>query len=269
MKTYFLKLKSILYLAFVISLFSCDGRREFADLLETGVNLDNYDIILLVSGDTQNVTATFEPNIIPNRDYIWTVDDPTIADLVINEDESVSLTATGSGEATLTVVAEDDTSITASAPLKVISGAPVDITDQATITVNREYPGTGGAEGAEGSLKLIDGDLGTKYLAGYVAPFWVNLEFETPVVVGYYSLTSGNDAPSRDPLDWEIQASQDGLTWVTLDARSNYTFPDRILTREFYFDNNTPYKIYRFNVLKNNGSSLFQMQEWRLFNLPN
>ncbi|QCX37410.1 discoidin domain-containing protein [Aureibaculum algae] len=267
MKTYFLKFKNIAYFVFAIAIFSCDGRREFADLLETGVNLDNYDIILLVSGESQDVTATFEPNIFPNRDYIWSVDDTSVADLVINADKSVSLTATGSGETMLTVTAADDASITASAPLKVISGAPVDITDQATITVNREY--SGGPNGAEGSLKLIDGDLGTKYLSGFVAPFWINLEFEEPVVAGYYALTSGNDASSRDPRDWEIQGSQDGVTWVTLDARSDYTFPDRILTREFYFDNNTAYKIYRFDILNNNGSSLFQMQEWRLFNLPN
>ena len=267
MKKYFLKLKNLIFLTFLVSLLSCDGRRDFPDLLETGVNLDNYDIILLISGDTQDVTATFEPNIVPNRDYTWIVEDPSVADLVINIDKSVSLTATGSGETILTVVAEDDISITASAPLKVISGAPVDITDQATITVNKEY--SGGANGGEGSLKLVDGDLDTKYLAGYSAPFWVSLEFDTPVVAGYYALTSGNDAPGRDPRDWEIQGSNDGETWVTLDARADYTFPDRVLTREFYFDNNTAYKFYRFDILKNNGSSLFQMQEWRLFNLPN
>ncbi|WP_308992393.1 discoidin domain-containing protein [Mariniflexile litorale] len=267
MKTYFLKLNNIVYLAFLISLFSCDGRRDFPDLVESDVNLDNYDIILLISGDSQNVTASFEPNIVPNRDYVWAVDDPNVADLVVNEDKSVSLTATGSGSTTLRITAADDDSITASVPLKVISGAPVDITDQSTITVNREY--NGGANGSEGSLKLIDNNLDTKYLSGYVAPFWINLEFDTPVIAGYYSFTSGNDAPSRDPRDWEIQGSLDGTTWDTLDTRTEYSFPDRKLTREFYFENSTAYKYYRFDVLKNNGNSLFQMQEWRLFSLPN
>ena len=267
MKIYIFKFRNIAFLAIFLSIISCEGRRDFPELQETSVNLDNFDIILLVSGDTQDVTATFEPNIAPNRDYLWTVDDPSVADLVINEDKSVSLTATGSGETTLHITATDDDSITASAPLRVISGAPVDITAQSTITVNREY--SGGADGAEGSLKLIDGDLDTKYLSGYVAPFWVNLEFDEPIVAGYYAFTSGNDAPSRDPRDWEIQGSQDGVTWETLDTRSEYSFPDRKLTREFYFENNTAYKYYRFDVLSNNGSSLFQMQEWRLFSLPN
>lgn len=267
MKIYIFKLRNIAFLAILLSIISCEGRRDFPDLIETGVNLDNYDIILLISGDTQNVTATFEPNIVPNREYVWTVDDPSVADLVINEDKSVSLTATGSGETIVRITAVDDATITAAARVKVISGAPVDITDQSTITVNREN--SGGPNAGEGSLKLVDGDLGTKYLSGYLAPFWVNLEFDEPIVAGYYAFTSANDAAGRDPRDWEIQGSQDGVTWETLDTRTQYSFPERNLTREFYFDNNTAYKYYRFDLLSNNGDGLFQMAEWRLYSLPN
>ena len=203
MKTYFLKFKNVALLAIIIAFLSCEGRRDFPELFETGVNLDNYDIILLISGDTQDVTATFEPNVVPQREYIWTVENPSVADLVINEDKTVSLTATGSGETTLTITAADDPSVTASAPLKVIAGAPIDITSQAIITVNKENGGGPGA--GEGSPKLVDGNINTKYLAGYSTPFWVTLEFPQPVVAGYYALTSGNDASSRDPKDWEIQ----------------------------------------------------------------
>lgn len=267
MKTNLFKLKSLVYCAMSIVLFSCDGRTDFPDLIETGVSLDNYDIILLESGDTKDVTATFVPNIAPNRDYRWTVDNPSVASLVMNEDKSVTLTATGSGETILRITAIDDTTVTASAPLKVIAGPPIDITSQATITVNREN--SGGPTANEGSPKLIDGKIDTKYLASYVAPFYINLEFDQPVIAGYYALTSGNDGPDRDPKDWKIEGSQDGITWKVLDTRTEYKFPDRKLTREFYFNNNTAYKFYRFNILKNNGGGLFQMQEWRLFNLPN
>lgn len=267
MKTNNIFLKPLAFVAMVVALLSCEGRRDFPALEETGVNLDNYDIILLISGESQNITATFEPNIVPNRDYIWSVDDTSVADLVQNEDKSVSLTATGSGETMVRITAVDDETITAEARLKVIAGAPIDITDQSTISVNRENGS--GSGGAEGSPKLVDGDTGTKYLAGYVAPFYVDLEFSEPVVAGYYSFTSGNDAPSRDPRDWEIQGSNDGETWETLDTRTQYYFSERIQTREFYFDNNTAYRYYRLDITSNNGASLFQMQEWRLFNLPN
>ncbi|MFD2826773.1 discoidin domain-containing protein [Leeuwenhoekiella polynyae] len=255
-----------LFLFVLIAFSACEGRREFDDIIETGVNLNNYDIILLESGNSLDVTAIFEPNVAPQRDYIWEVDDPSVADLVQNEDKSVTLTATGSGETVLSITAADDETITATASVKVIAGPPVDITDQSTISVNREN--SNGPTGGEGSPKLIDNDTSTKYLSGFVTPFWVNLEFEEPIVAGYYSFTSGNDAPGRDPKDWEIQGSQDGENWTTLDSRTNMSFSDRTQTREFYFDNNTAYKFYRFNVLSNGGSSLFQMSEWRLFLLP-
>lgn len=266
MKTYVPRMKNLTYLACLFFLFSCEGRREFPPLLEKGVNLSKYDIILLQSGKTQDITATFEPDIVPNRDYTWTVANPAVATVLIKADKSVTLTATGSGETTVTITAKDDQSITASAPLKVISGPPIDITDQATITVNKENGG--GPTANEGSPKLVDGKMNTKFLSNYSAPFYVNLEFKTPVVAGYYALTSGNDAPDRDPRDWEIQGSNDGVTFVTLDTRTAYTFSGRVQTREFFFNNNKAYKIYRFDIKKNNGGGLFQMQEWRLFNLP-
>lgn len=267
MKTYFFKLRNLSVLAILISFFSCDGRRDFPDLLETGVNLDKYDIILLVSGQTQEVRATFVPDINPNKEYNWEVENPSVATLVVNPDQSVLLTATGSGETILRITSKDNNSVTATAPLKVISAAPLDITSQAAITVNKENGS--GPTGNEGSPKLVDGDVNTKYLAGYSTPFWINLEFPQPVVAGYYALTSGNDAPDRDPKNWEIQGSLDGESWVTLDTRTDYRFTDRKQTREFYFSNNTAYTHYRFDVKSNNGGGLFQMQEWRLFNLPN
>ncbi len=83
--------------------------------------------------------------------------------------------------------------------------------------MNREN--SGGPTGNEGSLKLIDGDLNSKYLSGYEQPFWVTLEFEEEKVVSFYQLTSGNDAPDRDPRDWQIEGSNDGENWEVLDER--------------------------------------------------
>ena len=107
MKTILNSIKlSILVILFTFS--ACEGRRVFEDIVETGVNLDNYDIILLESGNSLDIVATFEPNVVPQRDYIWEVDDPSVADLVQNDDKSVTLTATGSGETTLHITAADD-----------------------------------------------------------------------------------------------------------------------------------------------------------------
>ena len=265
MKTKIFNLKNIILATILVGLFSCEGRRDFPDLVETGVTLDNTDI-LLISGETEEIKARFVPNIFPARDYVWEIDDPSVADLVMNEDKSVTITAVGAGETVLRIVSQDQESISAEAQLKVIASAPVDITDEAVISVNRENGG--GPEGNEGSLKLIDGDLNSKYLAGYEQPFWVNLEFEEEKVVSFDQLASGNDAPDRDPRDWQIQGSNDGENWEVLDERVDQTFSGRNLTREFYFENETGYTHYRFNVVNNNGGGLFQMSEWRLLSIP-
>ena len=244
---------------------ACEGRREFPDLLESGVLLDNTDI-LLVSGETTDISARYEPNINPVRDYVWEVDDPSIADIVMNEDNSVTITAKQAGETTLRIVSQDSDNLTAEAKLKVISSEPIDVTDEGSLSVSQENGGGPGA--GEGSPKLVDGDMNSKYLSEYQLPFWMTLQFEDAKVANVYTLTSGNDAPGRDPRDWQILGSNDGENWEVLDERTGEVFTSRNLTREFYFANDTAYNYYRLDVTSNNGSGLFQMSEWRLFVFP-
>jgi len=260
-----IKLNSLLIVILFSSLYACEGRRDFPELVESGVTFESTDI-LLISGQTDTIVARFEPNIVPQRDYTWEVDDPSIADITINEDKSASVTATGSGETIIRIISKDEDMLSAEARLKVIANAPVDITKEAQITVNREN--NSGPDGSEGSLKLVDGDLSSKYLTDYRQPFFMTLEFNGSQVINFYRLTSGNDAADRDPLDWEIQGSNDGENWETLDERAGEKFESRNQTREFYFDNEVGYTYYRFDVLNNNGGSLFQMSEWALLSIP-
>ncbi|MDB5243515.1 MAG: glycosyl hydrolase, partial [Spirosoma sp.] len=59
-----------------------------------------------------------------------------------------------------------------------------------------------------------------------------------------------------------FQGSLDGRTWTTLDHRENQDpFANRGQAKTFTFANTTPYKFYRFNFLKNNGESHFQLAE--------
>ena len=257
--------KTIYFCAFFFLLLSCEGRREFPELIETNVSLDFIDIILITSGESITVTPKFEPNILPSRMYSWSVDDSDLATLVSNDDGSVDLTATGSGRSIIRVTSQDG-SLTAEAPIRVISAPPVNITDQAEISVNREN--NGGPEAGEGSPKLVDGDTGTKFLSDYRQPYTMTLTFDEPLEISFYQLTSANDAPSRDPKDWEIQGSMDGVKWDVLDIRQEEVFEERNMTREFFFDNATAYLHYRFDVINNNGSSLFQMSEWALLSVP-
>ncbi|MDN3492738.1 DUF4998 domain-containing protein [Winogradskyella bathintestinalis] len=143
------------------------------------------------------------------------------------------------------------------------SGLNKDWTLAATISVSNENGG--GSEASEGSLKVIDGDLNTKYLYDYSTDSWMQQELLSEGVVNFYTLTSGNDAPGRDPKNWTLAGSNDQVTWSTLDTRTNESFSGRNETKEYIFDSTTPYKYYRMSITANNGEGLFQLSEWRLY----
>jgi hypothetical protein len=58
---------------------------------------------------------------------------------------------------------------------------------------------------------------------------------------------SVDNFPGRSPKSWDFQASNDGINWIVLDSRSNYTtYTAWTYTDEFTFSNNTTYTYYRF-----------------------
>lgn len=142
-----------------------------------------------------------------------------------------------------------------------------DVTANGVLSVNREN--SGGADAGEGSKKLVDNNIETKYLHGeFSGDTWFQLEFYDPVVLGGYTFTSGNDADGRDPFNWYLEASNDGTNWVELDRREEEVFEGRRETRTFIFSNRQPYHFYRINVTAVKSGSLFQMSEWRVLSLP-
>ena len=147
--------------------------------------------------------------------------------------------------------------------------AKVDVTDKANLSVNVES--IGGATGNEGSKKVVDNDFSaaSKFLINpYQADFYMQLSFPAPQQVASYTLTSGNDAPGRDPKDWKFSGSMDGTNWVDLDVRTGETFSGRNLTRTFSFKNIILYNHYRISISAVGSGTLFQLSEWRLIEVP-
>ncbi|WP_290475560.1 discoidin domain-containing protein, partial [Leeuwenhoekiella sp. UBA1003] len=134
----------------------------------------------------------------------------------------------------------------------------------AITTVSREN--RNGADSNEASIRVTDGDTGTKFLLfDFNNPEWIQQEFAQGVRVTKYSLTSANDAPGRDPVDWTLSGSNDGTNFTEIDSRTGQSFESRGQTREFLITNDTSYTYYRLDILANGGDSLFQLAEWRLF----
>src|SRR4051794_2606016 len=111
--------------------------------------------------------------------------------------------------------------------------------------------------------KAVDGNLQSKWLT-FASTGWLQVKLSEPVKVVTYALTSANDAEARDPQDWNLQGSNDGQSWTTLDTRTGEDFPERFQTRQFDIANDTAYTYYRLNVTKNSGDSIVQLGELQL-----
>ncbi|MEE9361195.1 MAG: basic secretory protein-like protein [Cellulophaga sp.] len=149
------------------------------------------------------------------------------------------------------------------------SGKPVgdkDWTIGSTLKVSKEN--SDGANSLEGSLKVVDGDPTSKYLVfDYPSDLWMQQTLSEEIIVNKYTITSGNDTPERDPKNWTFSGSNDALNWTDLDRRSNEAFTNRNQSKEYTFDSTTAYKYYRISITANNGAPIFQLSEWRLYQI--
>lgn len=135
-----------------------------------------------------------------------------------------------------------------------------DITKEGTLTGNYTN-----SPGAEQLPNLVDSNFNSKYLArDYDTDLYVQLAYRSSKKIDAYTITSGNDAPERDPKNFNLEGSNDGTTWTTIDSRSNESFPGRNLTRTFNLATEAEYSYYRLNITSINGASLIQVSEWRL-----
>ena len=127
-------------------------------------------------------------------------------------------------------------------------------------SVSRETGG--GPDAVEASKYVFDGNRETKFFLGGFNGVWLQVELNTPTAANSYTLTSANDIPERDPIDWNLQGSQDGENWVTLDSKSGEEFTSRFQQRVFWINNTTAYKFYRLNIQRNRSGGDFQLADW-------
>lgn len=90
--------------------------------------------------------------------------------------------------------------------------------------------------------------------------------------VGRYALTSANDEPGRDPMNWRLLGSNDGgATWTIVDVRTNETFTDRNQRREFSCRNAAGFRLYRLEIdtVKDAGAGgALQLADLELIGVP-
>ncbi len=116
----------------------------------------------------------------------------------------------------------------------------------------------------QGVENTVDGNVRTKWCMEHEGrPVIWQVSFPEPVAVPLqsYTLSSADDMPARDPQQWQLLGSNDGDDWTLLDEqRLDGPFPKRHTSKTFTFENDEPFKSYRF-VFQNVDKSHFQVAE--------
>ncbi|MGW9169029.1 GH92 family glycosyl hydrolase [Agromyces sp. NPDC055658] len=126
----------------------------------------------------------------------------------------------------------------------------------AAVTASGENPPN------ETAGNLADGNPGSKWLV-FSATGWAQYELAEAQPMEAYTLTSGNDAPERDPRDFRVLGSNDGSDWTVVDTRSGESFSARGQTRSFALAApSAPYRYYRLDITANHSGGLIQLAGW-------
>lgn len=125
--------------------------------------------------------------------------------------------------------------------------------------------------------KAFDNDTETKWLdhnewqgpPTEESPSWIQADFTASQIVSGLAITSANDAPERDPENFQLLGSNDGgQTWTEVAVWVGERWDERLQRRVFTFSNAFAYRSYRLNISKNaNNDGLVQISEIELLGL--
>lgn len=155
-------------------------------------------------------------------------------------------------------------------PVLTAQAAPGDLinvalADNLIVKTNYENPPS------ETAIKLFDNNQSTKWLGAQTNNLWIQLQFKfgDTQAVKKYSMTTANDAATRDPKNWRVEGSNDGKSWDILDEQTNqFAGAARFSTKEYTIPDNKvkEYAYYRLYILNNNGESTnTQLADWKLY----
>lgn len=122
---------------------------------------------------------------------------------------------------------------------------------------------------AETAQQVIDQNSETKFLDFNIQDgmgFEVDLGAGNAAAATSMAFVTANDAPERDPTDYEIFGSNDGMAYTSIATGTIPCVADRFLSRIFTFENTTAYSIYRVNFTGTcNTSTIIQVADVQLF----
>lgn len=124
---------------------------------------------------------------------------------------------------------------------------------------------TASAENApnEAAIYAADGNANSKWLT-FTPTAWLQYQLTQSQTVVSYTLTSGGDAPQRDPKNWSVLGSNDGSDWTTIDTQTDQTWADddRGVKKSYTIAEPATYSYYRLDITANHSGGLIQLAGW-------
>ncbi|OJV40715.1 MAG: hypothetical protein BGO29_05775 [Bacteroidales bacterium 36-12] len=144
---------------------------------------------------------------------------------------------------------------------------PVDITEGLNVRENvKAFPkGSSGDGWSEEFYNLFDRTLNSKYFMNGTKQYYVEIELNKKYTLDYYTLTSVDNFPDRDPRKWTFNGYNSEIGWVELDRHTEFTFPSRYATMRFNINSDIGFTRFLLDVEDNNGSADSQLLKWQLF----
>jgi hypothetical protein len=145
---------------------------------------------------------------------------------------------------------------------------------------SNDEPGFGGGEFA---FNVFDNRLGPSNDKWCCGPgggipkegLWVTDELEKPHLLTHFTVSSANDVPGRDPTDWEVQGSNDGIKFTTIFSQKGKSVWGDTRLQVIRFDAGTDFEVQRtgyrffrqvtFNTATNPAGAYFQIGEIEYF----
>ena len=115
-------------------------------------------------------------------------------------------------------------------------------------TANDNANNTGNAK------RAFDRNSATQWFSNGVKG-WLQYDLGHTETVQRYSVISSNNQVARDPKDWELLGSNDGVNWQTLDAQNNQVSTWPYTLKTFAVSRPGAYRYYRINITANNGDT--------------
>ena len=193
-------------------------------------------------------TAQFLPEVqnIEGATFSYTSADESIATVAADG----TVTGVSVGKTTITVTTDADQGWTASYELTV---SEPDYKRFDANNVGYAIVTGGNGWGDSPVAGLVDNNAETKFGCGDAGDAWAIIVASEPVAVQQYSLVTGADSynyPSRNPVSWKLEGSNDNQTWTLIDERIK-TYQLKSFNKYenvIEVDGTETYKFFKFTV---------------------